>query len=396
MKILIADDDTTSRRVLECNLQRWDYEVITAADGNEAWEILMRPDAPKLALLDWMMPGIDGVEICRRYRQLKGNDSAYLILLTTLARKNNIVEGLTAGADDYITKPFDRDELHARLRVGQRVLDLQAEQKNQFSQLQDAYSQIEQGLKAAAEVQRSLLPRELPHIPGVGFAWIYEACDYVAGDIFNIVQLDESHVGLYVLDVSGHGAQAAMLSVSLSRVLTPFIEQGGILMRRVEGQGGGEIVSPSDVAEQLNLRFPVMAQTGQYFTFIYGVLDLADRSFFFARAGHPDPIIVSNGQAAVLDNIGNLPVGMFENVHYVTNRVQLETGDKLIFYTDGLTDASDPQGAQFGLDKALSILSARASGPIADDIAELHRHVENFTQGFPKKDDMTVLAFQIL
>lgn len=396
MRILIADDDSTSRRVLESTLQKWDYDVVTATDGNEAWDILMRPDAPRLALLDWMMPGIDGVEICRRYRQLKGNDSAYLILLTTLTRKNNIVEGLTAGADDYITKPFDRGELHARLRVGQRVLDLQAEQKKQFSQLQDAYSQIEQGLKAAAEVQRSLLPREIPHIPGVEFDWAYDACDYVAGDIFNIIRLDESHVGLYVLDVSGHGAQAAMLSVSLSRVLTPFIEQGGILMRRVEGQGRVEIVSPSDVAEQLNLRFPVMAQTGQYFTFIYGVLDLSDRSFFFARAGHPDPIIVSNGQAAVLDNIGNLPVGMFENVHYVTNRVPLEPGDKLIFYTDGLTEASDPQETQLGLDKVLSILSGRKDGPIAEDIAALRQGVEDFIQGLPKKDDMTVLGFQIL
>jgi len=396
MKILIADDDLTSRRILETNLHKRGYEVIAAVDGNEAWEILMRPDAPKLALLDWMMPGIDGVEICRRFRQMKGQDSTYLILLTALARKDNIVEGLSAGADDYIIKPFDRDELHARLRVGQRVLDLQAAQKEQFTQLQDSYAQIEQGLKAAADVQRSLLPRELPRIPGVEFAWTYEACDYVAGDIFNVFQLDESHIGLYVLDVSGHGVPAALLSVSLSRVLTPFIEQGGILMRYEEDRGPCEIVSPGEVAEQLNLRFPVMSQTGQYFTFIYGILDFSSRIFRFVRAGHPDPVLITGGQARILENVGSLPVGMLESVHYEENSIQLAPGDELILYTDGIIEATDPLGTQFGLDKMLAILSSRKCETIATDIQALHQHLEDFVEGLPKKDDMTVLGFKVL
>jgi len=125
MKVLIAEDDAVSRKLLEEVLMQWDYEVITACDGNEAWELLKMPNAPELVILDRMMPGMDGIEICKKIRQMETNDVSYIILLTVLDRKENIVEGLEAGANDYITKPFDHNELRARIKVGQRVVELQ-------------------------------------------------------------------------------------------------------------------------------------------------------------------------------------------------------------------------------------------------------------------------------
>ena len=125
MKILIAEDNSTSRRILETILVKWNYDVISASDGNEAWEMLQEKDPPKLIILDWMMPGINGVEICRRLRLKDHVEPKYIILLTARDEKNDIVEGLGAGADDYIAKPFDKDELRARIDVGRRVIELQ-------------------------------------------------------------------------------------------------------------------------------------------------------------------------------------------------------------------------------------------------------------------------------
>jgi diguanylate cyclase (GGDEF)-like protein len=125
MRVLIADDDLVSRRRLESHLLGWDYEVEVACDGNEAWRILQGEDAPRLAILDWMMPGLDGLGVCEKVRQVKVEPYVYILLLTAKDRKENVVEGLEAGADDYLTKPFDTQELKARLRTGRRILALQ-------------------------------------------------------------------------------------------------------------------------------------------------------------------------------------------------------------------------------------------------------------------------------
>jgi two-component system cell cycle response regulator len=126
VKILIADDDVTSRRVLTGVLKKYGHEVVATVDGAEAWEAMQRPDAPRLAILDWMMPGLAGVEVCGRVRTLRSDQPPYIIILTSRDEKADVVAGLEAGADDYVAKPFDADELHARVEVGRRLIELQA------------------------------------------------------------------------------------------------------------------------------------------------------------------------------------------------------------------------------------------------------------------------------
>ncbi len=125
MTILIAEDDLSSRLILEAVLSKWGYEVIAVSNGNDAIEILLDSDAPKLALLDWMMPGKDGIEVCHMARQKETTSPPYIILLTGKANKKDITTGLESGADDYIVKPYDNDELQARINVGQRMIKLQ-------------------------------------------------------------------------------------------------------------------------------------------------------------------------------------------------------------------------------------------------------------------------------
>lgn len=142
MKILIAEDSRISRRLLEALLQKWGYEVLSTSDGNEAWTALQAEGAPQLAVLDWMMPGMDGTEICRRIRQQSSPEPTYIILLTARTRRKDIVAGLTAGANDFVSKPFDREELRARVRVGRRVVELQSVLANRIEELTKALSQI--------------------------------------------------------------------------------------------------------------------------------------------------------------------------------------------------------------------------------------------------------------
>ena len=127
MKVLIAEDDLVSRRILESTLAKWGYDVVVCSNGAEAWQALQNEGAPQLAILDWMMPAMAGVEICRQVRKQPKGPYVYILLLTAKSRKEEIIEGMEAGADDYLAKPFDIQELKVRLHAGKRILDLQAE-----------------------------------------------------------------------------------------------------------------------------------------------------------------------------------------------------------------------------------------------------------------------------
>jgi len=144
VRILIAEDDLISRRVLEATLVKWEYQVVTVCDGLQAWEALQREDTPPLAILDWMMPGMDGIEVCQRLRQAANPRPTYIILLTAKDNKEDIVAGLQAGADDYITKPFDHRELRARVQVGARIVQLQQNLSDRVRELEDALKQVKQ------------------------------------------------------------------------------------------------------------------------------------------------------------------------------------------------------------------------------------------------------------
>jgi CheY-like chemotaxis protein len=144
MDILIAEDDPISRRTLEITLQRWGHRIVVTNDGQAAYDALSRDDAPQLAILDWMMPHMDGLTICQRLRENAAKRSTYIILLTARGEKKDIVAGLDSGADDYITKPFDRDELQARVNVGLRMLGLQQRLGERVAELEDALGRVKQ------------------------------------------------------------------------------------------------------------------------------------------------------------------------------------------------------------------------------------------------------------
>ena len=142
MKILIAEDDNTSRRILEVLLAKWGYETVSVDNGKKAWDILKCEDAPRLAVIDWMMPEMGGIELCQKAKRTSHGSYIYILLLTAKGQKENIVEGIQAGADDYLIKPFNNDELQARIGIGKRIVELQASLADRIDELQNALDHI--------------------------------------------------------------------------------------------------------------------------------------------------------------------------------------------------------------------------------------------------------------
>lgn len=395
MKILIAEDDRTTLKMLTHHLERWGHVVLGAADGEEAWALLNQHQDVFLLVTDWMMPRMNGLQLSRLVRSLKRDRHIHIIMLSAKEEKSDLLEGMESGADAFIHKPLNLMEFKAQLRVAERITRLEAKLSEKFKDLQKAHHEIQRDLEAAGKIQRSLLPDRTPNIRGIQPAWAFQSCEAVAGDMLNIFYLDEHRMGMYILDVSGHGVQAALLSVSISRVLTPFVQYGGILKRRLNQAPFYEIPDVVDVAQTLNRRFPVMEQTGQFFTFLYGILDLADGRFRFVRAGHPGPIYVSGNHIQTFEEGGGPPIGIFDEPRYEAEEIKMASGDFLIAYTDGLVETANEQGAVFGDSKLLQLLRYCAYPGAEAAIDDILNHVKRFAGKKPFDDDMSMVGFTL-
>jgi sigma-B regulation protein RsbU (phosphoserine phosphatase) len=394
MKVLIAEDDPISLEVLQSYLERWGHDVVAAEDGAAAWR-LFEADDISLVISDWMMPNMDGLELVRRIRAASRSGYVYVILLTAKSRKEDIVRGMEAGADDFLVKPFDREELRVRLRAGERIVMLEQDLARRNDELLTANRHMKQNLDAAARVQRALLPAALPEWNGVAFAWTFKPCEELAGDIFGVVPLDDRHVGLYVLDVSGHGVAAALLSVSVRHFLNWIPAGGSVLWESIPGKPGRQPASPAEVARQLNRRFPLEETSGQYFTILYGVLDLPTREFRFVSAGHPGPVHLPRGRPPVLIRVSGQPIGITDEADYEEYRLALGTGDRLYLYSDGIPEAFNAADEQFGMQRLMDTLAHFRTASLEASLARLVTHLEEWRGAAQLTDDVSVLAVEV-
>jgi phosphoserine phosphatase RsbU/P len=345
MKILLVDDEPAILSIQSEILKKWGYAVEVASDGYTAWDRMADP-AINFVISDWMMPGISGIDLCRKIREAKFERYVYLLLCTAKDRREDIVAGLDAGADDFLIKPIDPDELRVRVRSGERVLNLERKLEDRNLQLQHAYEQIRRDLKAAATMQNSLLPPPSPQAKGIKGEWLFHPSHYVAGDIFNLCNIDESHVGFYILDVSGHGVPAAMLSVTLNMLLRPEAGTENLLARWNTKTSKREPTAPEKVLAALNRRFK--NKEDRYFTMIYGIYDSLSSCIRLSLAGQPPPLLLrTSGEMEPLGESG-YPIGIWPESKYECFEIPVEPGDRLILYSDGISECRNAEGEQYG------------------------------------------------
>jgi sigma-B regulation protein RsbU (phosphoserine phosphatase) len=273
------------------------------------------------------------------------------------------------------------------------VLLLEAGLSARIDELETARRRIDRDLSAAAEVQRALLPSEPPDVPGLACAWHFETCDQLGGDLFNVLRLSPDHVGAYVLDVSGHGTSAALHAVSLAHALHAHAQQGGILLGPAGPTGSCVPLAPSEVAAELNRRFPLIERSGQYVTFLYGVLELSTRRLRWVRAGHPPPIRLGPDGAALCEGPAGIPVGVTADAAWRDGELVLGPGEGVLLVTDGVLEARDPRGEAFGLARLLE--AAGRPGPIQAVVSGLRDAIHGFRKHAPRRDDVTLVGLRL-
>jgi PAS domain S-box-containing protein len=269
------------------------------------------------------------------------------------------------------------------------------ERKNAENELRAANTRMRHDLELATKVQKSLLPKEFVEIQGVRFASAYKPCDDLGGDIFNFFRLDDKHMGIYLLDVSGHGVQASLLSVTLSRFLTPNSGHISILKQHKAHSPGYSLVPPADVAEELNREFPMNPETLQFFTLIYGILDLENYEFRFICAGHNGPIHIPYDSEPVVREHPGFPIGFIKEASYKERTVSLKSGDRLYLYSDGILEAANSEAEQFGKERIIDTLSNTRKLPLRDSISSLVKEVDGWLGDVRQQDDISVLAVEI-
>lgn len=399
MKILLVDDDAVARSILSQLLCRQGHEVIEATDGQLGWDLVNRGEI-SFVVSDWLMPKLHGVDLCRKIRAAALDRYVYVILCTSKGAKSDLVEGMDAGADDFLVKPISPEELRVKVRAGERILSLERglaeknrELANTNQRLQSAHKLIEDDLKAAGWMQTRLLPPPSLQAHGVKCEWHLEPCGYVTGDTVNFFAMGEQYVGFYLLDVSGHGVPAAMLSVALSTMLTPDATAGNPFKRLNPLDKTFEIVPPGDTLRELNLRF--QSKDDRYFTMLYGLFDSRSSILRLAQAGHPGPILIRKGGEIRALGSGGMPLGIWPDIEFDCFDIQAGQGDRLILYSDGVSECMNPQGETFGESRVLACLQ-RSEMPNLDGLlADLLEEVRAWRSGPDFADDISLLAIEL-
>jgi sigma-B regulation protein RsbU (phosphoserine phosphatase) len=257
--------------------------------------------------------------------------------------------------------------------------------------LEQANLTMQRDLTEAAQIQRSWLPQSLPEVKGFQFAWSFIPCQELAGDSLNVIRLDDDHVGIYVLDVTGHGVGAALLSASIQRWLSPVPGQSCLFVQNPESENGYEISSPAAVATELNSWFQAEPKSGKFFTLIYGVLDLRDGDFRYTTAGHPPPLRIGADGAEVCPLARGIPIGMLKQFDFGEARLRLEPGDRLLLYTDGVPEAADASDQLYGTDRLVRDMEQNKDLSPDEALGSIMENLRRWGGSEAMDDDVTFL-----
>ena len=351
--ILVVDDSRLQRKILSSSLVRWGYEVIEAASGEEALEICIA-QRPELVISDWVMPTMDGIQFCKEFRELTSDTYGYFILLTSKSEKNDVAEGLDAGADDFLTKPVNGNELRARITAGERILKMQLEltQKNRvigdtLKELQRLYDSLDSDLIEANKLQESLIPERFKKVGDSHLSLMLRSSGHVGGDLVGHYPAGDGHLGIYALDVSGHGISSALMTARLAGYLSGSAPDQNIALEKTPD--GSYCSRPLfEAIETLNEMVLDEMETEHYFTLMLADINLRTGAVKIAQAGHPHPVVQRKSGEIIQEGTGGFPVGLMSGVRFEEFETKLEPGDRLVILSDGVTECPNQTGEMLG------------------------------------------------
>jgi sigma-B regulation protein RsbU (phosphoserine phosphatase) len=368
--ILLVDDNPTNLQVLFQTLEGVGCKLLVAKNGEIALSIAGKA-LPDLILLDIMMPGIDGYEVCRQLKANRATSSIPVIFLSALGDTEDKVKGLQLGAVDYVTKPFQPDEVIARVNTHLTIHRLKRVVESQKDQL-------EHELEVVSEVQRKLLPKQLPVIDGFKLGVHYETSRYAGGDYYDVVELPDNCWGFLIADAEGHSAPAAVLMAMTCALFRSY---------------PGSAADPAEVIHYLNEHLCKVAEPS-FMTALYAFYDASAHTMRMARAGHPLPMVFRNSdqKAIELTCPGVYPLGIEPyEIEIPLTEVKLEPGDRFLIYTDGLTERFDGEGQTYGEERLLKLLATDSAHDPQGVIGAIMADVEQFAGQLPADDDQALL-----
>jgi sigma-B regulation protein RsbU (phosphoserine phosphatase) len=399
-RVLVVDDSATQRRLVAARIRPLGYRVEEAASGDEALERL-RHDPVPLVISDWMMPGLSGPELCRAIREMQNDLYIYVVLLTARRGANDVIEGLGAGADDFMSKPVDEGELLARLTAGWRRIEIQAElvRRNQkladaYSRLSTLYERIDSDLRAAAALQREFLPEPHAVLRGAEIAGHCRFSGHIGGDHVGYFPAGERQLGLYSIDVSGHGVASALVAIRLAQHFNPRDLAGNIAFETGTG-GARRARPPHEVVTDLNRRFLAGDTHDLYFTIAYGLLDLVSGALSLCQAGHAPAAILSPQGRVRFASLGGPPVGLIPDAEFRTDETRLVPGERLLLYSDGITEAVAPDGTMLGEAGFTGILARHAGRAFREFLPRVLAEIDASTGGPDYADDLSVVTVEM-
>lgn len=368
--ILVVDDSPTNLQVLVRTLHGSGHRILAARDGVTALDIARRA-RPDLVLLDIMMPGIDGFEVCRILKADAETRESAVIFLSARGEVSDKVSGLELGAVDYITKPIQGEEVLARVatHLSRQHLERAVRQSR---------DRLDRELASAARMQRLILPGAMPVHPAVTFASYYETSRHAGGDYFDVLTLGPDRFGIMVADVSGHGAPAAIVMAMIRAVLHTY---------------PGLPDDPPAVLHYLNRHFRYLWDTAMYATAVYAVLDLRERRLRLSSAGHPPPFLVRGPASVATVPIETVMCLLWNELGQVPClELTLTAGDRLVFYTDGITERQASDDTMYDADRLARALSHVSTASAQAIIDHLVADLDVFAHGQEPDDDQTIVV----
>jgi sigma-B regulation protein RsbU (phosphoserine phosphatase) len=367
--LLLVDDNPTNLQVLYQTLETTGCKLLVAKNGETALAIAQKA-SPDLILLDIMMPDIDGFEVCRRLKDNPDTANIPVIFLSALTDTKDKVQGLQLGAVDYVSKPFQPDEVIARVNTHLTIHRL----KREVEQKKDA---LEDELKAASDVQCRLLPKKLPEIAGLKLAAHYETSLYAGGDYYDIAKMADNQWGFLVADAEGHSAPAAVMMAMTCALFRSYPEPPA---------------EPGELIYFLNQHLCKVADPS-FVTALYIVYDGENHRLKIARAGHPPPMIYRAADKKAIEYPcgGVFPLGIDPYEQVPVTEAELQPGDRILMYTDGITERFSTDGETYGEERLLQQLEGSGNIQPEELLTAIMKDVDDFANGRPADDDQALL-----